>query len=267
MIEKVKFDSEILKKFLKSFWFAPCDAFLRAIEACFWKDVEFAKPVLAIGIGDGRYDKLLFEGKKINIGIDNNPKAILKARKTRVYGKVIANNAERIRLKNETINTIVSNSTFEHIKNDEIAVKEVSRLLKKDGHFIFSIPTLRVTEALKEIGVSKKKIEKFDKRVEHLHYRDLLDWQRILNMNKMEMIEHYYYMPKESFKVWWKLYKIQTFKPYHRELWSYLKDSPYGKLVPKKIVIFLLEKYLKNHFTQSLNKNGVWLFIVAKKIG
>lgn len=266
-MENIKTDINILNDFITRFWFVPSDAYLRAIETTIWNKYSFKnKRVLAIGIGDGRYDSLIFKKhKKIDFGIDSDKNSINRSRANKLYKKVYCESAEKMHFKDNYFDLVISNSTFEHINNDIEAISEVSRVLKKKGKFLFCLPTKRLPKSLKKIGVSKSEIKWFNKRVFHLHYRTFEEWEDILSKNNLHINKHYYYMDENLLKVWWKLFKISVFRPYHRELWSYLKDSPYGKLAPKKLIINFLKFYLKNKFKDVFNEKGVWLFIESEK--
>jgi|GEM_PF-485005 len=267
MKDSLKTERKILDKFIDKFWFAPNDGLLRAIETVVWNNYSFkGKKTLAIGIGDGRHDVLIFQKhKKIDVGIDIDQEAIGKARKVKLYKKVFCESAEDIHFENNSFDIVLSNSTFEHMENDLKAIGETSRVLKQNGKFLFSVPTKRFTDYLTSFGLTKKKVDKINKRLVHKHYRNLSEWTEILKKNKMEIIRYYYYMDRKLLKVWYNLFKIISFKPYHRELWSYLKDSPYGRLVPKKFVSFALKIYLREKYKKSFNKNGAWVFIEAVK--
>jgi len=67
---------DYLKELFLNFWFAPCDAFLRAPDVAIWKNIIFKSPTLNIGCGDGRIDKYLFKRKVIDYAIDNDRKLV-----------------------------------------------------------------------------------------------------------------------------------------------------------------------------------------------
>ncbi|MFH1971050.1 MAG: class I SAM-dependent methyltransferase, partial [Patescibacteria group bacterium] len=263
MNKNIKTDNKILFKFIEEFWFAPNDALLRAIETPIWNKYSFkSKKSLAIGIGDGRYDSLIYKKhKKIDVGIDIDKKSIESAQKVPLYKNVYCESAEKMHFKDKSFDLVLSNSTIEHIENDLKAISEISRVVKKGGIFLFSIPVKRFPQYLKNIGVSKKEMRLFDKRVVHKHYKSLEEWKRVLASNGFEIQNYVYYMDQKLLKAWWILFKISTFKPYHRELWSYLKDSPYGKLAPKNLIIFLLKIYLNGKYKKSFTDQGTWVFI------
>lgn len=263
---KYNFNKNILNKLVDKFWFVPNDIMLRSIECTFWKSISFNKPVLEIGIGDGIMDQYLFQGKRITYGIDIDPIGVKNARKFKLYTNTKAMDASKMTFKNNSINTAVANSTFEHIKFDLKAVSEVSRVLKKNGMFHFCVPTENYSKFISEIGAGKKEFKKYNARVAHFHYHDLKQWQNILKKNHLKIIDYQYYFPKNEFRLWYFFHKLSTYKPYKRELWSYLKDSPYGKIVPSSLVRYLLKKILLKYYKNSLCDKGAWVFITAQKI-
>ena len=261
-----KFSKKVLKDFLSEFWFAPSDALLRCVEKVIWDNFNFSGKVLDIGTGDGRNSTMLFEGKKIDYGIDPDPRVIILAKKCGIYKKVLLVNANKLPFKDKSFETVVSNSTFEHMTDDLASIKEVSRILNDGGNFYLSVPTPRFEKEFIKNKTSKKYVNWYNKRVLHYHYRSLKDWTEILKENNLKICFYQYYFTPVIFKIWFKLFKISVFRPYHRELWSYLKDSPYGKMFPKRIIVNILEGVTWKQFQNSIGNDGTWVFIMAQKI-
>jgi 2-polyprenyl-3-methyl-5-hydroxy-6-metoxy-1,4-benzoquinol methylase len=63
--------------------------------------------------------------------------------KSKSHGMQI--NSESIPIRSETISCAYSTEMLEHVPNPEAVIKEVSRILKQDGIFVFSIPCGSVT--------------------------------------------------------------------------------------------------------------------------
>lgn len=261
-----KTDKKVLKKFCKDFWFAPCDIILRATEERIFRNLDFQRPILDIGTGDGRNTKALFWNRiKLEMGLDPNEKAVKNARKIGIYKKVTIGDAAKMPFKARSFATVVSNSTFEHITDDETSIKEVARVLKKGGKFYLTTTSDRLARTVKKLYGNKKEFEKYNDRVDHLHYRSLSDWEKIFKKNKLKIVEKKYYLSNKQIKIWYWFHRLVTFKPYKRELWSYLKDSPYGKLFPSGLIsklLFLFFSYTREDLFQ---KKGNWVYIVAEK--
>lgn len=266
MIINFKYSKKSLIKFLNKFWFAPSDALLRCVEKVIWDNFDFEDKVLDIGTGDGRNSKMLFGNKKFDYGIDPDPGVIPYAKKCGIYKKVLLSDANDLPFKNDSFNTVISNSTFEHMVDDLKSIKEVSRVLNKNGRFYLSVPTPRFEKEFIKNNASKKYVNWYNKRVLHYHYRSLSSWKKILQNNNFKVIYSQYYFSPKIFKIWFKLFKLSVFRPYHRELWSYLKDSPYGKFFPNNVIVKILTKITWNYFQNSIGNDGTWVFIIAQKI-
>ncbi len=255
-----------LKKLLKEFWVAPMDAFIRSYETEIWNKVRFLHPNLDIGCGDGRYDRLLFENKVFDYAIDPDRKQIKIAQKEKLYKKVVLSNAEKMPFKDNHFMQVISNSTFEHIKNDVAAIKEIGRVSKRGGLISFTTTSKYLKDNLLASLKSKEKFNDFNRRFNHFHYRSYFEWKKLLKKCGFKVIKHYSYLSVRDFRIWLVLYNIFTFKIINRELWSYLKDSKYSKYIPSKVVSEI-EYFLINLLRdKNIVKNGMWQFIQAKKI-
>ena len=102
------------------------------------------KKVLDIACGTGYGSALLKKsGAKEVIGIDISAEAISYAKKHYPNPQInfLVGDATKINsIRDDSIETIVSYETIEHIKEYEIYIHEMLRVLKKDGTFIISTP-------------------------------------------------------------------------------------------------------------------------------
>ncbi len=263
-MNKFKPDVSVLKEMLFDFWFAPNDVILRASEASIFKNINFISPVLDIGCGDGRISKFIFAGRKVDVGIDIDKKSTEAAKKSKVYKKVLLADARNLPFKDGSFKTVVANSTFEHIEEDDLkAVSEVSRVLKRGGVFYLTIPLPSFPVLIKKWGGDANSL---NKRLVHFRYRSLKQWNKILVQSDFNVADEFLYIPPRLYKLWYLYFKIITFRPYHRELWSYLKDSPYGRLFPSKLLALLSYLHIRREFVKQNGKEGVWAFIKAQKV-
>ena len=271
--DNIKPKQSHLDHYIKEYWFAPQDVLLRSVEANIISSIQLKRPILDIGVGDGGISRFLFQKKiKIDIGIDIDKNGLGNARRTGVYKKVLQADAQNMPFNAASFNTVVSNSTFEHIEDDLGAVKEVSRVLKKNGLFFMTVPNpfLARTVLLIEGNNRKAKsaLTKLNKRVQHLHYRALKEWKKIFTKNNMSIVYHKYYYPEGTTRVWYSLMKFSTQKFRNREVWSYLAHSKFTKVIPKRLIISTLKYMLKNPYKKSLPSKldkGSMIFIVAQK--
>ncbi|MDP2642647.1 MAG: class I SAM-dependent methyltransferase [Candidatus Peregrinibacteria bacterium] len=137
LLKKVKKDyteiSEEFDKTRKTKW-EEFDNFLKYI-----KDKNI---VADVGCGNGRFYEFLKKHKTTKyIGIDNNKKLLEKAKKEK-NAKFIKGDLLKIPLKKESVNVVLEIASLHHIPSKKLrekAIKEVNRVLKKNGIFIVSV--------------------------------------------------------------------------------------------------------------------------------
>ncbi|MFQ6051494.1 MAG: class I SAM-dependent methyltransferase [Candidatus Hydrothermarchaeota archaeon] len=101
------------------------------------KEIDMGDFILDIGCGTGFPSQLLLSmGKKV-IGIDISPELIFKAPKNMDY---ILSDAQYLPFKDESFDSVVSiGGVLNHMPNYDLAFKEINRVLKKDGIFVFDV--------------------------------------------------------------------------------------------------------------------------------
>lgn len=281
--KKYKVKKNYLDFLLEKYWFIPPDVLQRGIEANIWSLCKFKAPILDIGVGNGQLTNFLFKDHpQFEVGIDIEKSGLEMAKELEMskekkrYKKIMHVNAENMPLKDGSFNTVVSNSTFEHIDKDLIALSEVARVLKKNGLFFLTVPSAYlpqwILEYEKEININaaKERLKNFNKRTVHLHYRSIDCWSDYLKKSNMELVFHRFYFPKEVALYWYKLINFFTFKINNRELWSYLGQSRLTTFLPKNVIISLLSRvFLKDAYENGFftnNEIGGQLFMIAKKV-
>ncbi len=254
---------KILTDFLNDSWMAPSDVLLRTVEVLLWRNIKFQEPTLDIGCGDGSVSKHIFAHlPKISMGVDLTPQ---KALATGRYVATQPEDATRMTLKSNSFATVVSNSTFEHIPNDIHAVAEVSRVLKKGGTFWLTVPTPFLRQRLiAEVGA--RAFPQLNDRIAHYHYRSQAEWELIFDKTGLELVGCASYFSAEAIELWVKLFRIATWVPYRRELWSYLADPRFSPYIPKGV----LKSIAAQHIQKIVHKNiytprGGWQLLKAIK--
>ena len=249
---------EVLLQLLSFSWPTPSDAILRGREAIVWSGVKIKPPVLDIGCSEGKIGEVTYYNlPQIDVGIDLVPHYIDLARSSPKYNQVLAADARQLPFPGAKFNTVLSNSTFEHIEKSDIpAIKEVRRVLKPGGKFYLTVPSERWGELFDAA---------YNHRVAHYRYRTLAEWQKVLSQNGLSLIFHKYYFSVNVIPIWYKLFKISTAKIFHRELWSWLRDSRFSFLVPKKLIINMEAPFVNYLINKSGRGLGTWLFLEAQK--
>lgn len=198
----MKFKTNFLLNYLKK---APLSL---AIERCFECEILsqqiFIHPVLDLGCGDGIFSYVLFN-EQIDTGIDLNPKELENAKTHGMYNELILCSAEQIPKMPESFHTIFSNSTLEHIPNIENVLREVKRLLTKDGHFYVTVPTeffeqySTLNIVLNKLGIKKLSLRyrKFHNSFwRHYHAYSIDQWKDFFIQSGFKVKHSINYCPK-----------------------------------------------------------------------
>lgn len=97
--------------------------------------------VLDLGCGDGLNVSLLYEmGIKKVIGVDISDKLLKMAKVNNPKAKFYLGSAQKIPAKDSTFNIVLVDSVFHHLMEYGEAVREIKRVLKKEGMLCFMEP-------------------------------------------------------------------------------------------------------------------------------
>ena len=196
----------------------PSAYFFRAVELTTtylnFNKIVFKHPSVDLGCGDGAVANLVFD-ENFTYGVDNNEandvkKSIMSGR----YQKVLIESAENLSLKSHSVNFVYSNCVIEHIPNNDKVLSEVSRILRDDGLFLFTVPShmfpeyLYLTNKFLSFGLSFfSKMYKYrrNKMLNHFHCYSIDDWNDRLSRYSLKIINSKYYMSKRGLMLWDKM--------------------------------------------------------------
>lgn len=188
----MKFKDNFFKSYLL---YAPLAlAIERTWECHILSKKKFECPVLDVGCGDGVFAYNLF-GDKLALGIDLQDREIQEARKVGVYARLKVCMASAIEEPSGGYKTIFSNSVLEHIYEIDPVLKEIHRLLDKDGRVFLTLPT----DNFEKYGLIAHCLEKFGFTVASRKFRK--------NYNKFW--RHYHCYPRE---IWAGIFEKHGFR-------------------------------------------------------
>ncbi len=102
------------------------------------KIVEISKGNIVLDIGGGgRFTKWLFEYKNLFENCDYKTMDFDNSTGADIVGDI-----HNIPIEKESIDAIICSSVLEHIENPIMAVKEIHRILKKDGKLFVHVPSI-----------------------------------------------------------------------------------------------------------------------------
>ena len=105
---------------------------------------KYCKPGLAldVGCGTGAISKALKKFTKV-ISCDFSDESVRYSKIRNPDIEVIRGNAESLAFKSNMFDVLVSSDLLEHVENDNKAMKEFNRVLKKDGKLILTVPAFQ----------------------------------------------------------------------------------------------------------------------------
>ncbi len=217
------------------------------------------RPILDLGCGDGRYAKWVLN-EKMDIGLDISTRVIKKAEKNNAYFKYVVADANKIPLENGSVNTIFSNSAFEHFNNLNKPLSEINRILKKNGNLIFtthSPSSMKFTsvKVLRKLGLPflAKLVEKIFVYQLQLHsLRTQEKWKELLESKGFAVIKIKNLISARSF-FFYEMFMPFTFV---QNRIYFLKIIPFASFV---LNVFNID------YSESV-KDGYNFLIISKKI-
>ncbi|MBP7768589.1 class I SAM-dependent methyltransferase [Candidatus Woesebacteria bacterium] len=258
--------TEVIDQFLSGTgWVAPGDALLRVTETLIWRNYTFPHPILEIGCGDGTVSQYLYKHlDKIDVGVDLNPTDALA---TGRYTKTLAADARSLPSADARFQTVLSNSTFEHIDDDLQAIREVARVLKKGGEFWVTTTTPTLRHELRHFLGSEALFSQVNSRIAHYHYRSTEQWEKEFAKVGLRLTGSVRYLSPAAIHTWLKLFRLVTFRPYNRELWSYLSEERWNHYLPVSLIRTVEKQLLINTLSSGLEHDcGAWQLLRAEKI-
>ena len=118
----------------------PDNALWKIWEYQAFREEEIIPPVLDLGCGDGKFTHTLFPNN-VDFGLDLKRSRLKRAISAQIYQFVLQADACSLPFRDNYFGTVFSACVLEHIPRVELALKEVSRVLKPGGKFLFSVPS------------------------------------------------------------------------------------------------------------------------------
>ena len=118
----------------------PSQAFWRYFELQALKQIEYERPILEIGCGDGQFSSLVF--REIDEAIDVNPRSVEKCRRlaNHLYRRVQCLDARELQFSEGGYGTIYANCVMEHMPDIEGVLAGCYRGLRPGGKLVMTVP-------------------------------------------------------------------------------------------------------------------------------
>jgi SAM-dependent methyltransferase len=182
---------------------------IRTIEARILSEVEFPRPILDIGCGDGHFGSVLFPGGA-EAGLDPGIADLAEARRRSVYRLLTAADSGAMPFGDARFGSVVSNCVFEHIPGIDATIREIARVLRPGGVFAATVIGDRFREFLTDARVWRRfglgalhraYVEWFNRKAVHFHFDPPETWRARFEAAGLEVLRWRYYMSAAATRV------------------------------------------------------------------
>jgi len=255
--------SPAYEKFTDVYPFCLYSPITKGYEIELFKTCDLREPSLEIGIGDGYFSSTLFQAKNANLtyGSDLIFGTIKSATKYNHCDNFLVIDAMEIPLPSNSMQTVIMNNLIHHLPDRSIALKEVLRVLKKGGRFIFTENTIGWATFTWE----QRLFRKF-----HLNFLadKILKFKLNLFAQKL-LIDTDYYEKKasdENFKIIKKIPFVSRTSMYLGSLFEFL-NLKQGQPTRKQMIRWTKIFGIKNRIDRYLTKIIQYCCVMDKNLG
>ncbi len=114
-------------------------AILRAVEARQYPEFKLEHPILDLGCGDGHFVSIAMD-EKVDVGIDPWTGPVRLAKQNGGYEMVVQGSGYTLPFPENHFASALSNSVLEHVPDLDTTLKEMSRVMRPGGKFVFCVP-------------------------------------------------------------------------------------------------------------------------------
>ena len=229
-----------LEAYVATYYFSPSLAFWRALEAQALGTEPIREPSLDVGAFDGSFAApWLGDRPPMGVGLDIKP--VRSRTSDRAYRHLVRGDGQQLPFADGTFNFVLCNSVIEHVPDDNLALREMARVLRPDGTLLLSTPSTYFHDSLEGVRRARRRgdeaaarayMEQVDQRVFHLRYRSLEEWIRMLTEAGLELRSHAYCVPPEAGAAWDRWDAWGSSRLLGRDVHGYLRSRKLARIVP-----------------------------------
>ncbi len=192
----------------------------------FWRALEIGRLVadcglpsqgrgLDLGCGDGVVTELVrheLGARWSLIGLDPDEQELRLAAARGLYERLQRAEGSTVDAPDGSFDFVLSNSVLEHVEELEPTLREVSRVLRPGGRFVFTVPSERFHQNVGAprilgrlaTGASDRASyhRELDRRLAHVRYLGLEDWRRALAESGLELVYVSSYLTPRETRRW-----------------------------------------------------------------
>lgn len=178
----------------------PSQAFWRYFELKALQEIEYKRPILEIGCGDGQLSAMIFD--EIDEAIDINPRSVEKCRQLagHLYRQVRCEDARELQPSNGGYATIFANCVVEHIPDIEGVLAGCFRGLRAGGRLVITVPLKEMNRHLLLPWGWYAKLRQ--RQLVHVNLFSEQEWRELLERAGFSRTEFRPYLSGRQCKLW-----------------------------------------------------------------
>lgn len=244
-------------------------AMVRAVEDSFYQDMELPAPVLDMGCGDGHFASVAFD-HPLDVGLDPWWQPLVEAKQRGAYRSFVCSDGARVPFEDGYFASVVSNSVLEHIPHVDAVVKEIARVTRPGGRFVFCVPNHRFpqlllgTQTFQGLGLKGAAdwyTTLFQRISRHKHCDSREVWQKRLEAAGFEIEQHWDYFNAKA------LHRMEV--GHAIGLPNLVSKKLIGRWVPvrNQTVLWLPYQITREVFRNPISDEGVYSFYITRRTG
>ncbi len=178
----------------------------RAAECVLLSQVEFPRPILDVGCGDGTFAAALFD-EPVDVGLDPWRSQVEYSRRFSAYRLLVEASGERMPFPNDTFGSVMSNSTLEHTDSPAAILTEMFRVARPGATCVVTVPSehfpryllgsslfeaVRLKPAAKAYGAFMNRVSR------HVHIEPPSTWSQWLEGAGFRILDWRYYFSRRD---------------------------------------------------------------------
>jgi len=174
---------------------APSAVLIRTAEAELLSALLMEPPILDLCCGDGYFCSLIFPDG-VEAGCDFSLPALRQARDRGQYRQIACADVTRgIPFRDEHFQTVVSNSSLEHVEGIDGALREIARVLKPGGRLY---TTFASSYAREWWPCGHQALKRYMEYQPVYNWFSFEEWERRMNQAGLRIVDHQYYLSKAA---------------------------------------------------------------------
>ncbi len=232
--------------------------------------------MLDFGCGDGMFTELVFG---VQPGVFGNDIAAGELPMARANKRMYANGVQfadghALPYATGSFGSVYSNSVVEHIPDPERVLPELSRVLRKGGQLVLTVPSDKFRGLLDGVtrATSPQEAEAYAKRVDmlfaHHHYHSPDEWRGLFGEVGLSLVKAMYYVSAEAAGAWDRMNNAYGIGK--RSLWNVLVSPRLRPLGYQGVVARRTQKHmartLRSMYETECPNEGAGLLVVGQKL-